>query len=245
MRAWIRIILIATFVSGLSLQHVTPAAAACQDVFREWHFDDGIIPTPVVNGGRISLYPRTMVANDWASMGFISEHIWVFTGAGSLSWIEVWVGDGGAGSSSSRFGTARTINYPDIYDEFYWTGTPAWGTLAWLTVRPGVGTNAYVAEFSQGLASGAKSWTGSGSTTPHMNVGMESTHQCNRLDRSYVNNIQWRRKADGQWVNVTNQHLRLMTSPSGVPSLPGIAWCGAVTRFINYMNSQAGTSGCS
>jgi hypothetical protein len=185
-----------------------------------------------------------MFAADWADHGHAGNHLWASDSADTWSFIEVFAAHGTNGNNTSRFGTAhQTYSIP--YAEYFFANSPQVGVSATLTVRPGADGHPGIAESSQGLGGGVKSWTGHAATVVRLDAGLEVTNTCSRVDRAYVSSIQWRRQSDGLWVNVTAQHLVFETVPAGQATRPGIVSCGAVTKFRDWINSLIDVNPCS
>ena len=239
---------LAVVVLALSLLHAgspSLAFAACNQ-WLEYHTDEEVFPNPIVNGARIKIVPRTMSASDWQDGG-AGTHLWAWDlSIGSADqFIEVYVRDGEYGSGVHRmfFGTVHSSS-TILYEEYKFSAVPAIGTAAWFTIRRS-GSGSYVAEFSQGLAAGLKSWANHRDTLVELESGVEVSQQCDRVDRSYVSSIQWRRQSDGLWVDVTEQNLVLRNYPVGHATIPGIAPCGGTTKFRVWINSQIDSTACS
>jgi hypothetical protein len=208
--------------------------------------DDKVNPNPVVTGARVKVVPRTMNATEWQIEGHAGVHLWAYDWllGNDFQYVEVYIEDGQDANGVHRtfFGTFD-VSSTIFGQEWKFGPQPAMGTEATLTVRRS-GSGQFAAEFSQGLASGVKFWNNHRDTLVQQESGVEVTNPCDRVDRSYYAQIQWRKQSDSTWVGVTEQNLNRYTVPSGNPVIQGIAWCGANTRYRVWINSAIGTAGC-
>ena len=228
---------IASPVVGLP---ASPAlAASCPKV----EAYDLVAPQSSADGSSASWTLRTLSAVDWSSGGFASQVMWTSTNykTPDQEWVEVGVTQGWEGSNAYTYYTAHgdyTVS-PQVYAEARWTSPlPVVGGSQTFTVvstsTSGVGTyTAYV-------GSAAYSWNHHQPNTSYYAVGLESTCQDSRVDRTYVSTHSFR--------NRTTKYYTLPNSGTikEVPAGPqGIAWCNSPVQFRFYLNSVLSTGSCS
>jgi hypothetical protein len=97
---------------------------------------------------------------------------------------------------------------------------------------------------ASGLA-GSQVFSGHDTPIKHWRTGVETTHQCSRVDRTVYSYHRYRRVANGNWVTPGTGTIAYRVIPSGIAHETEIRWCNEGLQLVKvWLNSQLPTSTC-